>query len=445
MERARVPVDAAGDPLRIDTSVGGYRNLQVGDGNVGSTASNLGGNAAGISGGGDSVGAQQQQYNALDDPFATDSETPKEEDALAPGHTTTTTTRQSGFLPSYYLARHDDDYDVQAGATASQQSLVRSFLGKSTGNSVYEGVGSDSSTGGGGGGGYFEDEEEMGLTEGRRRMGGASSSSTAIGSVDSLRLDRGAAPSSPIDHERTIHTAKSSSTNSRSHTTSSKRASARYSLTPTPASRLRSVTKSLRRASMRVVNLAAVGLEEREREREWARGVRLPDGEERDEDGKAGARTGRKGKGRGRDVERSGFGEEDGDGEDEDEEGDEEGGVLDLARRLPIRGRTLGVFGPTSRVRLAMFRFLTHTYVFSWLLVLSMSNEGADNIHVSFVHANRWTEPTILVLIIVNAVVLTIQAARHIDSETAPEDIPTRGYFHRWEDYALFSLFILFT
>ena len=46
-------------------------------------------------------------------------------------------------------------------------------------------------------------------------------------------------------------------------------------------------------------------------------------------------------------------------------------------------------------------------------------------------------------LIIVNAVVLTIQAARNINLDSAPVHIS--GYFHRWEDYALFSLFILFT
>lgn len=64
----------------------------------------------------------------------------------------------------------------------------------------------------------------------------------------------------------------------------------------------------------------------------------------------------------------------------------------------------------------------------------------------------RWTEPLILVLIIFNAVVLTIQAARSAtlqapDSGSAPSPLPTpvKGYFHSWEDFALFVLFILFT
>lgn len=57
----------------------------------------------------------------------------------------------------------------------------------------------------------------------------------------------------------------------------------------------------------------------------------------------------------------------------------------------------------------------------------------------------RWTEPCILLLIIVNAIVLTIQAApsASLDDDDSPPQI--RGYFHAWEDYALFVLFVLFT
>ena len=62
-----------------------------------------------------------------------------------------------------------------------------------------------------------------------------------------------------------------------------------------------------------------------------------------------------------------------------------------------------------------------------------------------------WTEPTVLLLIVFNAIVLTIQAARSLnlpdadDSSEDPLPPPVRGYFHSWEDYALFILFILFT
>jgi voltage-dependent calcium channel len=68
-------------------------------------------------------------------------------------------------------------------------------------------------------------------------------------------------------------------------------------------------------------------------------------------------------------------------------------------------------------------------------------------------HIFSWTEPVILLLIIFNAVVLTIQAAPNIAlAADAPADVngnvlppPMRGYFYGWEDYALFVLFIIFT
>lgn len=52
----------------------------------------------------------------------------------------------------------------------------------------------------------------------------------------------------------------------------------------------------------------------------------------------------------------------------------------------------------------------------------------------------------ILVLIIINAVVLTIQGATSL--VLASDDDPTprvTGYFHTWEDWTLFGLFVLFT
>ena len=58
----------------------------------------------------------------------------------------------------------------------------------------------------------------------------------------------------------------------------------------------------------------------------------------------------------------------------------------------------------------------------------------------------RWTEPTILVLIVINAVVLTIQASPTLtlaSGNASPQAV--NGYFHTWEDYALFVLFVFFT
>ena len=106
--------------------------------------------------------------------------------------------------------------------------------------------------------------------------------------------------------------------------------------------------------------------------------------------------------------------------EAEEEELDEEDeGLPDLSKTLPIRGRTLGFMGPNNRLRLALYRFLVF----------------------------RWTEPLILLSIIFNAVVLTIQAARNLaPSADGPGDPPQiSGYFHQWEDYALFILFIFYS
>ena len=81
------------------------------------------------------------------------------------------------------------------------------------------------------------------------------------------------------------------------------------------------VSRSLRRASLRVVNLAGVGLED---------SIRLPDD----------------------DVVV-------GDGSWKDGDGDVDV-MKDMGKDMPIRGRTLGVFGPQSRVRLLLYRFLMH-------------------------------------------------------------------------------------
>ena len=83
-----------------------------------------------------------------------------------------------------------------------------------------------------------------------------------------------------------------------------------------------SVSRNLRRASLRVVNFGGYGLEDH---------VRLDDVDERDVKNR-----------------------------DEDEIPDEDEVLPDLSRALPIRGRTLGCLGPRSKVRLAMYKFLTY-------------------------------------------------------------------------------------
>ncbi|CAA7264458.1 unnamed protein product [Cyclocybe aegerita] len=160
----------------------------------------------------------------------------------------------------------------------------------------------------------------------------------------------------------------------------SRRKTLRYSVSPSPLkkteSAMKSVSKNLRRMSLRVVNLANTGLEGQ---------LRL------------------------------------GDGQDKKVDDDDDGPPApDLKRVLPIRGRTLGFLGPDSQIRLTLFRFLVHPL----------------------------TEPIILILIIANAVILTIQAFTSLTLPTANgPTLPPRvkGYFHSWEDYALFALFIIFT
>ncbi|KAF9078268.1 Ion transport protein-domain-containing protein [Rhodocollybia butyracea] len=160
-----------------------------------------------------------------------------------------------------------------------------------------------------------------------------------------------------------------------------KRRTLRYSVTPSPLKRtgsaLKTVSRSLRRASLRVVNLGNNGLENQSR---------LPDDDEKFQ-----------------------------------EMADDEP-LPDLSQRLPIRGRTLCFLGPNNKLRLWLYRWLIYP----------------------------WTEPIILLLIIINAVVLTLQAAR---SDTLPngasvgDTLPPHitGYFIEWEDYVLFVLFVLFT
>ncbi|EIW52938.1 uncharacterized protein TRAVEDRAFT_155754 [Trametes versicolor FP-101664 SS1] len=165
-----------------------------------------------------------------------------------------------------------------------------------------------------------------------------------------------------------------------------KRRTVRYGASPLKktGTTLKTFSGNLRRASLRVVNFGGLGLDEH---------VRLHDAHERDEN---------------RD-------------EDDDEIPDEDEALPDLTKTLPIRGRTLGCLGPHSKLRLALYKFLTYP----------------------------WTEPIILLLIIINGLVLAIQASRpHALPEDWPDDSPPppmKGYFHAWEDYVLFVLFCLFT
>lgn len=153
---------------------------------------------------------------------------------------------------------------------------------------------------------------------------------------DEARLTSFAAGSSA--GERDAHTSLGQDIERTPDSRSRRRSTIRYSMTPSTGERLRSVKRNLRRVSLRVVNLAGAGLEEKMR----SRGVRLPDDD--DNEDKIGTPPRSRGK------------ERLDDSLDEDE-------PMDYRSHMPIRGRTLGFLGPKSRLRLAMFRFLTYTYV----------------------------------------------------------------------------------
>ncbi|KAI6144232.1 Ion transport protein-domain-containing protein [Pisolithus tinctorius] len=87
--------------------------------------------------------------------------------------------------------------------------------------------------------------------------------------------------------------------------------------------------------------------------------------------------------------------------------------ALETHETLPLRGNTLGFLGPTNSFRLRLYLMLSHPY----------------------------SDPILLVLILMTAVVLVIQASRTLllpTDQSSPS--PQVGYFHAWEDYALFVL-----
>lgn len=109
---------------------------------------------------------------------------------------------------------------------------------------------------------------------------------------------------------------------------SAKKRMSRYNPAPSPLSKtgntLRTVSRSLRTMSLRVVNLAGMGLDDH---------IRLADG--------AGDKL------KSSDVE----------SDDDEQEHD----LPDLRKSMPIRGRSLGFLSTTNPLRLAMYQFLLYT------------------------------------------------------------------------------------
>jgi voltage-dependent calcium channel len=130
----------------------------------------------------------------------------------------------------------------------------------------------------------------------------------------------------------------------------------RYDTSPSPLKKtgtvLKNITKSLRRVSLRVVNLASAGLENQ---------IRLPDDD-------------------GVNLVGSGF-----------DNGDES--FPDLGKLPPIRGRTLGFLGPTNRLRQALFRFMVHPCVLICLIPRFLINQQMDRACHSIVDHFQYHRP----------------------------------------------------
>ncbi|KAF8465445.1 Ion transport protein-domain-containing protein, partial [Russula ochroleuca] len=168
------------------------------------------------------------------------------------------------------------------------------------------------------------------------------------------------------------------------------------SLSPSPIQRsgtaIKRLSQGLRRVSWRVVNFAGAGLDDH---------IRLSDGDEVNATGDGRRRP-----------------------STDNDEGEDDRSVepfADLGRKVsPLRGRTLGLFGPTSRVRQAMYDFLIFPCVS--------------------------TEPLILCSILLYAVLLTIQTSRTLTLSSSSATPPAVvGYFQTWEDYIIFGLFVFFS
>ncbi|KAI6024262.1 Ion transport protein-domain-containing protein [Pisolithus marmoratus] len=170
-----------------------------------------------------------------------------------------------------------------------------------------------------------------------------------------------------------------------------RRTIARLSGTPSPLQRTGTAIKSaFRRASMRVANIRAQDAS-----------IRLPDDDEEEQE------------------------EEDWDVSSTPDDKQSNGGglpyqseALGAQDALPLRGNTLGFLGPTNPFRLRLYHMLSHSY----------------------------SDPILLVLILMTAIVFVVQASRSLllpTDQSSPS--PRVGYFHAWEDYVLFVLYILFT
>ncbi|KAF8646018.1 hypothetical protein AX16_007443 [Volvariella volvacea WC 439] len=252
------------------------------------------------------------------------------------------------------------------------------------------------------GDGDIREDDEAHLTSNMSGVGFSPKRDHGIGSDDDS-IGAGVPAHSLHANTRTPHSrfgTKSPNSNYHSSSYTPTSAATRYNLSPSPLRKtgtvLKTMSASLRRISSRVANVAGAGLENQIRLLDPPVPEAGPSYQRKEDDREGGA------------IKEEPKTPQDGER------------IPDLRSRLPIRGRTLGFLGMESKLRLVLYKILVHP----------------------------WTEPVILVLIIAHAVILTIQAAPTLTLPTPDgDDVQPRvvGYFQTWEDYALFTLFIIFT
>ena len=83
-----------------------------------------------------------------------------------------------------------------------------------------------------------------------------------------------------------------------------------------------------------------------------------------------------------------------------------------VIERNPLRGKSLGIFGPESKLRQRLLNFLVHPFV----------------------------EPFILVLIVIQTVILAVDAAPSVYTDPRPE-----YWGNQWTDWSILAIFIIYT
>jgi hypothetical protein len=112
-------------------------------------------------------------------------------------------------------------------------------------------------------------------------------------------------------------------------------------------------------------------------------------------------------------------------------------GIADAGlSQIPLRGHSLGVFGPRNKFRLALYHTLKRPYV----RTSTVESLGLISLTVVSFKTCSYTESCVLVLLVVHVGVLLSQSASTLEAPRIDD-----GYFDSWEDTALLVIFVLYT